>query len=745
MNAKRRVAVALCLLAAPVAAMGARRETVRLMSFNVCHCEGMDRRIDLERTAARIRAEDPDFACLQEIDWRTARSGGVDQPEELARLTGMHPTFARAIFYRGGQYGVMMLSRGRPKSVVRVPLPGSEPRVLLLCEFEDCVVGTTHLSVAGADERKASLDRIREAVAPFAAKKPVFLTGDWNSLPDSDVVAGMGEFMQIVSKTDRQTFHGRQEDGPDGQPLDMTRFCIDYVACDRGHAADHPVVEARVVEDGITSDHAPVVVTLGVPDPDPPEMSVVPVPAKMRVNRGWFRVGGSDTLTDVPISRKSVPALPAEGYELRIDADGISVGASGDAGYFYARRTLAQLAGRHFGRLVFPCCDIVDAPRFAWRGVHFDDSRHFFGKAAVKRTMDAMSQHKFNTFHWHLTDSEGWRLPVRRHPRLTTEGAVRSLSTNQKNLADHFEDGNYGPYSYGEADIVEIAEYARERHIRIVPEVDFPGHSRAVLKAYPQLGCFLEGESAPAGAVDNVLCAGKDEALELMLDVLDEVVRLFPDSPMVHIGGDEVNKANWKSCPHCQKRIRDLDLVDENGLQSWLMGKLAERLRGKGRNVVGWDEMILDGKAPVDSVVMSWRGAEGGCAAARAGHYAVMCPHMYCYFDYDQCLSDDPAVYPWFSRRLPLQKAYAFDPLEGIPSDCARFVLGGQCCNWSEYTCNETELQWKMWPRACATAEVLWSPAGKRDWNDFRRRMAQHRRRLLAQHVNCATLEDSDR
>ena len=713
---------------------------MKLMSFNVCHCEGMDGRIDIARTAARIRAENPDFACLQEIDWRTARVNGIDEPAELARLTGLHATFAKAVFYAGGQYGVMMLSRQKPVSVRQIPLPGTEPRVLLLCEFADCWVGTTHLSVSGEQERIDSIAIIRRAVAEAGRTKPIFLTGDWNSTPESKVLKGIGEFMSVFSDTACQTFHGRQMDSPDGRPLDMSRFCIDYIAVDSVHASEFRVTNTHVVEDRVTSDHAPIVATVAVPVPELPAPVVVPRPTSLKGGKG-VRFEKATEVTAELIRFTDDPSVAKEGYDLRIDPEGIAVSASTETGRFYALETLKQLALPRLGKLAFPCLEIKDAPRFGWRGVHIDDSRHFFGKTAVKRTLDLMAFHKLNVLHWHLTDDEGWRFPVSSHPELASEAAKRPYSSNQKDLADKFEDGTYGPFAYSEADIREVVAYAAERHIRVVPEIDFPGHSRGALRAHPELLCFRPGDpKAPQGAVDNVFCLGNDETLKLFDDVFEAVCDIFPDK-FVHIGGDEVNKVNWEACPKCRARMEELGLKDGKALQSWQMNRTAAMLSKRGKRVIGWDEMILDGQAPERSVVMSWRGREGGIAAAKLGLESVMTPHTSCYLDYDQCVRDDPAVYPWFTERLPLEKVYAYDPFEGVPAEQRKFILGGQCCNWAEYTCDETELQWKMWPRACATAEVFWTPAAKRDFADFRRRMETHRRRLIGRHVNCAPLE----
>ncbi len=746
---KTVVSAALCLIAGIAAQYfagcagqrveAAARAEMKIMCFNVMHCEGMDGRLDIARTAARIKAEDPDFACLQEIDWRTARVGGVDEPGELARLTGMHATFAKAIFYKGGQYGVMMLSREKPVSVEKIPLPGAEPRVLLICEFKDCVVATSHLSVAAKKDREASVPIIRNAFAKYS--KPVFFTGDWNARPNSEVLKEFRKFLNVFSVQTVNTFHGQSSQGPQTPEDARTPFCIDYIAVDIANAGKFKVVDTHVVEDRITSDHAPVVATVSFERPELPPPAIVPAPRSVKLTGGQWRAKATSVSPSLFTARRDA-SLPKEGYRISItEKDGITVLFSDDAGAFYALKTLEQLAVHSWGRLAFPCCEIEDAPRFAWRGVLIDESRHFFGKAAVKRVLDQMAMHKLNVLHWHLTDSEGWRLPVEGYPALTTVGAQRPFSSNQKDLADKFEDGVYGPFAYTRDDIAQIVAYAKERFIRIVPEVDVPGHCRALLKAYGEFGCFAENPAdAPADAVDNVICVGDDRVLEMVYKVFDSVVSLFPGE-LVHIGGDEVNKANWRACAKCQARMRKHNLKTENDLQAWFMGKVADYLAKKNRRALGWDEIILDGAAPKGAVVMSWRGTEGGRAAAAAGHESVMCPHRNCYFDYTQCLAEDPAVYPWFTAPLPLKKAYEYDPLDGVPAEQHKWILGGQCCNWAEFTCNETELQWKMWPRACATAEVFWSAPERRDWEDFHRRMRTHRRRLLGMGVNAAPLE----
>lgn len=487
-----------------------------------------------------------------------------------------------------------------------------------------------------------------------------------------------------------------------------------------------------------TGEHVVNVVT--VPDVSIGEPCVVPRPAAWTPTGGMFSLQAKEVLP-VHVACQRDGGIPAEGYRLEVASGGLTVVAADAAGEFYALQTLRQLAVPRWGRLWFPCGRLTDAPRFGWRGFMVDDSRHFFGKAAMKRTLDLMAYHKLNVLHWHLTDSEGWRLPVRGYPQLLEKGTSRPYSTDHSELADRYEDGVYGPYSYSEADIREIVDFARKRHIRIVPEVDMPGHCQAALKAFPELLCFPGGKGGPKGAVDNVFCLGNARSLEVMKAVFDSVCELFPESEMIHIGGDEVNKVNWNACPKCLAKMREVGAKDAEGLQSWLTRELTAYLAAKGRRIVGWDEIILNGQAPEGAAVMSWRGADGGIAAARANRDCVMCPHRDCYFNYEQGIADDPVVYPWWSYPLTLERAYAYDPLAGLSEAEGAHVLGGQCCLWSSMICDEMQLQWQAWPRACATAEVFWSPAERRDYADFAKRMETHRRRLVSRHVNCAPLK----
>ena len=546
---------------------------------------------------------------------------------------------------------------------------------------------------------------------------------------------GLGHVLLICEFTD--CFVGVTEFDADPSARGTSRELVDRKVAEL--AAIKPVYLTD--EDGgvATGTHRERTVAVG--DPVLGEPAVVPRPVSLRRGSGTFALKASD-VTPAAFVHREDPGLPKEGYGIEVGTDGIVVTSSDDAGTFYALQTLRQLAVPRWGRLHFPVCAVSDRPRFGWRGFMVDDVRHFFGKAAMRRTLDMMAYHKLNVLHWHLSDDEGWRLPVPEYPQLAEKGAVREHSKDLTVLGDRFEGGTYGPYSYTEDDIREIVAYARARHIRIVPEVDFPGHCRAALRAFPDLLCFPLGcANRPADAVDDAFCLGDDRSLAVMTAAFDSLCRLFPDSEYIHIGGDEVCTASWKQCPKCQARMREIGARTPSDLQAWLTGRLIGHLAAKGRRIIGWDEIILNGTVPAGAAVMSWRGAEGGIAASKAGLSCVMCPHVDCYFNYDQCVQDDPVVYPWWSHPLPLARAYAYDPLAGMEESAKSCVLGGQCCLWANLICDEMQLQWQAWPRACATAEVFWSPAELRDFGDFSRRMAVHRKRLIGFHVNCAPLK----
>ena len=476
-------------------------------------------------------------------------------------------------------------------------------------------------------------------------------------------------------------------------------------------------------------------------------ITLVPAPRKMSVTDGAFT-------TNLTVSYARDAKIPAEGYRLKVAADGVKVWSSDDAGRFYAGETLKQLTEK--GRA--PLVEIEDAPRFRWRGTHFDDGRHFFGKETLKKTLDLMAQHKLNVLHWHLTEDQGWRIDIPGHPELVKYGSVRSQSVrhgcgawsdNKKDDLDKYNGVKYGPYYYTEQDVKEILAYAAERHIKVVPEIELPGHAQALLAAYPELACKPENVAdrdprVSWGISKDVLCLGNDKSIKLYEDILDYVCKLFP-SDVVHIGGDECPQVRWKTCPKCQARIKSEGLKDEHDLQPWVTRHFVKFLEQRGKRALGWDEYLL-GEVPASAIGMRWRVGHGGAGhkclspkeIAEKGHDIVMTPFSHCYLDYAQGLADDPFQY--IGGCITLEKTYSLDLCAEVPENLRSHVLGGQGNNWSEYTWNEYDLAWKMWPRMCALAEVFWLGEAKPGYADFKSRIIPHRKRLIAQNVNCAPI-----
>ena len=401
--------------------------------------------------------------------------------------------------------------------------------------------------------------------------------------------------------------------------------------------------------------------------------------------------------------------LPPEGYWLSVTPTGISVAASDAAGYFYGAQTLRQLMVSAEARRI-PCVAIRDAPRFGWRGLMLDESRHFMGKAAVFKIMDGMASLKLNRFHWHLTDSPGWRLEIKRFPELTTVGAI----------GDHTDPKRAAQF-YTQDEIREILAYARARHILVIPEIELPAHATAAMRAFPNLSC--------TGKPEFMYCAGNDEAIRFLEQVLDEVCTLF-DSPFIHVGGDECPKDIWKKCPKCQARKAANGLKDEHELQSWMIRHFDQYLAKKGRRLIGWDEILEGGLAP-GATVMSWRGVKGGQAAAAMGHDVVMSPTSYLYLDYPQTAASDK--YSYFAVRVnSCERILSFNPCEGIPAEKQKHVLGLQGNLWGETCYDGKEAEWKLFPRAAAIAERAWSPDAKVSWASFETRAPEICSRLSA-------------
>lgn len=450
---------------------------------------------------------------------------------------------------------------------------------------------------------------------------------------------------------------------------------------------------------------------------------------------------------DVTFALPRAGTAPArEGYALRADSRGVVITAGDPAGYFYGAQTLRQLfpnaafGGERGTNAAWrvPGVEIADVPRFAWRGVLLDEARHFFGKAYVMRLLDQMALHKLNTLHWHLTDDQGWRLDIGRYPKLREVSSRRPASPVLRDRKQ--TDGKpYGPFFYTAEDVREILAYARARHIRVVPEIEMPGHARAALAAYPELSCRGEPLEPRVlwGVEEEVFCAGEDRTLRFLEGVLDEVCDLF-DSPFIHVGGDECPKTRWKACPKCQARMRQHGLKDEHELQSWFVRHFDRYLAQKGRRLIGWDE-ILEGGLAQNAAVMSWRGMKGGQTAVEQGHEVVMTPTDFCYLDYRQVPEEDGFEY--IGGLLPLKKVYAFDPCQGIPAYREQLVLGGQANLWTEYVRSPREADWKLFPRLCALAEAVWTPQENRlDFNAFAARMETHLDRLRRLGIHAAPL-----
>ena len=501
--------------------------------------------------------------------------------------------------------------------------------------------------------------------------------------------------------------------------------------------------------------------------------SIIPKPAKMDVGSGSFALGSKTVIAldspsaevrevgeylasrlraatgyPLPVSAASgkapagaillrtadgLAALGNEGYRLSSSSERVKIEAGAPAGVFYGVQTLLQLLppdiespGAAEGIVwSLPSVKIEDKPRFVWRGMHLDVGRHFFSKETVKRYIDILAAYKMNMFHWHLTEDQGWRIEIKKYPLLTEVGAWR-----RESMDDGLPHGGF----YTQEDIREVVAYARKKFITVVPEIEMPGHCQAALAAYPELSCtggpFRVGTEW--GIIYDVFCAGNEKTFEFLEDVLTEVIDLFP-GPFIHVGGDEAPKLRWQNCHRCQERIRAEGLKSEDELQSYFIKRIERFLSGKGKRLVGWDEILEGGIAP-NATVMSWRGVAGGVEAARSGHDVVMSPTSHCYFDYYQGRFDEPWAIGNF---LPLEKVYAYDPVpEELTPEQARHVLGGQANLWTEYIVDAPYLEYMLLPRLLAISEVVWTEKGLRSYADFSRRIITHYDRLAAAGLN---------
>jgi hexosaminidase len=441
--------------------------------------------------------------------------------------------------------------------------------------------------------------------------------------------------------------------------------------------------------------------------------------------------------------------LGSEGYALNVSADQITLRAAHPAGVFYATQTLRQL----FPVEIFsptplsqnwkiPTVSIEDLPRFSWRGCMLDSARHFIPKQEVIKLIDVLALHKINVLHLHLTDDQGWRIEIKKYPRLTEVGAYRKETVIGHARNPQGYDGTPHGGFYSQEDLSEIVVYAAARFITVVPEIDMPGHAQSAVAAYPELGVSGAPVAvATTWGIHPYLYNPTEQVLQVLKDILTEVMELFP-SPFIHIGGDEAIKNQWQESPQVQARIKELGLKDEDELQSWFLSQIGTFLAQNNRRLLGWDE-ILEGGLPAGATVMSWRGIEGGIAAAQAHHDVVMSPTSFVYLDYYQ--SNDPAEPLAIGGYLPLDKVYAFDPVPTeLTPDQAHYILGAQCNLWSEYVPTTEHLEYMLFPRVIALSEVAWTPKERLEFSDFRNRLAVHEARLSALNVNFRAVERLD-
>jgi hexosaminidase len=448
---------------------------------------------------------------------------------------------------------------------------------------------------------------------------------------------------------------------------------------------------------------------------------LIPLPASFQRGQGSWTPDGRVTAR--------IEAGAPESYRLDVTSQGASIVAADSAGLFYGRLTLQQLidAGSPVRAI-----HVEDAPRFRYRGMHLDVARHFMPVDFVKRYIDLMSRYKMNTFHWHLTDDQGWRVQINKYPRLTEVGGCRKETVFLRGAPSG--DGTPHCGFYTQDQVREVVAYARERFVTVIPEIEMPGHAKAVLAAYPEFACTPGPfEVRTTWGVDEDVFCPKEETFRFIEDVLDEVSRLFP-GPYIHIGGDEVPKTRWRASPIAQEVMRRENLADANALQSWFIRRVERMLIARGKRLIGWDEILEGGLAP-EATVMSWRGTAGGIAAARENHDVIMSPGSHLYFDSYQ---GDPKQEPLaFGGPLLLERVYEFEPVpDSLTPDQTRHILGAQANLWSEYMKAPSHVEYMAYPRALALAEVTWSPKASRSWPSFSARLPYALRSLDRLKVN---------
>ncbi|MEZ4841242.1 MAG: family 20 glycosylhydrolase [Flavobacteriaceae bacterium] len=511
------------------------------------------------------------------------------------------------------------------------------------------------------------------------------------------------------------------------------------------------------------------------------DISVIPKPVELILNKGYFtfndktkiiiydesihqvvidlqqkfkmaagmhlELAKENSLTSNVVKFIKDTALEKEMYHLTVTSKSITITASTNSGFLYGVQTLVQLLPEELESKSLqegvnwrlPNVVIKDKPRFPWRGLMLDVSRHFFDKEYILKTIDRLAAHKMNVLHLHLIDDQGWRLQIKKYPKLTEVGAWRidkeDLHWNARNVHRMGDTLLYGGF-YTQEDIKEIVAYAASKHIEVIPEIEMPAHVTSAIAAYPEYSCNDIPVEVPSGGIwpiTDIYCAGKEETFVFLEDILTEVMELFP-SKYIHIGGDEATKTNWNSCQYCKNRIKTEHLNGVDELQSYFIKRVEKFINSKGRKLIGWDEILEGGLAP-DATVMSWRGYQGGLEAASSGHDVIMTPGEYCYINHYQGPHDlEPIAQGGY---LPLNKVYAFDPVhESMTEKEAKHVLGGQANLWSEYVSTTSHSEYMIFPRLAAMSESLWSSKENKDWNGFANRLLKMLNRYRYQGIN---------
>jgi hexosaminidase len=471
---------------------------------------------------------------------------------------------------------------------------------------------------------------------------------------------------------------------------------------------------------------------------------------RLKTSTGFdLKIAGTTTgkSINLQLDKNLGNSLGNEGYSLEISKRAVNIRAATPSGVFYGIQTLLQLfppeiySDKTISGIpwILPVVRMTDKPRFAWRGFMLDVSRHFFPTSYIYDVLDYMAVHKLNRFQMHLTDDQGWRIEIKKYPKLTDVGAWRvnreDKHWNSREVQKPGEQATYGGF-YTQDEIRKFVAYAAARNIVIVPEIEMPAHATAALASYPENSCTGAQLTVLPGGIwpcNNIFCAGKEGTFAFIEDVLSEVIELFP-SEYIHIGGDEADKSQWVTCPDCQKRIRNEGLKNEKELQSYFIRRIEKFLNSRGRQLIGWDEILEGGLAP-NAAVMSWRGTEGGIAAAKAGHPVVMTPTSFCYFDYYQ---GNPEMEPLaIGGFLPLEKVYSFDPVpQGLTADESKMILGAQANLWTEYVADSSHANYMTYPRLAALAELCWSSPGQKNYDDFCKRLANQLLRYDAMGLN---------